>query len=108
MLWFKKYKDKVEDTHKFLESHAIRLNAMLVYVEENETVSKKMIELREKFSFAVAPEDSKELKPYKEAIEQYFVELKEKLSPGDWDEKEVITILNNRQNALGEYTAVRV
>ena len=102
----KKYTKNVARDNTFLKDFAIKLNGLMRYTEDNETVTKALRKLQEDFQFTVATQ-VKDAKKLEKNINQKYEALKAILQQPDWDEAAVLLAIRNIGLEIDEINAMR-
>ena len=102
----KKFDKNVSRDNEFLKDYAIKVNALLLYVEENEKLTTEMKALKDDFDFSVASSDPK-AKTLEKRIVKDFDSLKATLQQSDWDEAEVLMLVRGIRSTIVEITSLR-
>ncbi len=102
----KKFDKNVSRDNEFLKDYAIKVNALLMYVEENEKLTKELSALKDDFEFSVASSDPK-AKALEKKIVKDFDQLKATLQQADWDEAEVLMLARGIRGTIVEITSLR-
>ena len=105
-LFKKRFQKNVTRDNQFFKNHAVRINALLRYTEENEKVTAALTKLQQDFQYTVASPDKK-AKKSEHKIEKMYGELKNILQQPTWDEQQVLLIIKNMGAEIDEINALR-
>ena len=102
----KKYEKNVERDNEFLKDYAVKVNGLLVYVEDNEKITKELRKLKDEFQYTVASPDAK-AKGVEKNIEQEFKKLTEALQQPSWAEDEVSLLIKGLRRLVVEVSSMQ-
>jgi hypothetical protein len=83
-----------EKGNNFLKSFAMKIDALTIYTDANESVTKKLRQLKMNFTFTVSPDDNRDMKGNEDVIRSLYEELKSLLSRSDWKEEDVLLLID--------------
>lgn len=106
MGWFgkKKYINNFSQDNNFLKSYAVKINGLIRYVENNETVVKALEKLKEDFQFTIGSA-AKSAKKNEANIDRLYEQLKEAFQQPTLDEAAVLLTIRNIGMELDEINA---
>jgi len=102
----KKYDKQVSRDNQFLKEYAIKVNGLILYVENNERVLTELNLLKNDFQYTVASPD-KEAKAVEKSIEKDFKELTVELQKNGWDEETVMRLIKGLRRYVIEISSLR-
>ena len=105
-LFKKRYDKNVSRDNEFLKEYAVRMNGLMIYVEDNEKVAKELAALRDDFQYTVATDD-KHAKAYEKKIDKDYKELSNLLQQPQWPEADVIMLIRGMRRYIVEINALR-
>ena len=105
-LFKKSFSKNVSRDNQFFKTYAVKMNALLRYTEDNETVSEAIKKVQDDFQYTVATSD-KHAKKCEHNIEKMYEELKALLQQDAWNEQQVMTVLRNMGAEIDEINAMR-
>lgn len=92
-LFKKKYPNNEQRNNEFLKNYAVRVNLLLRFTKDNEKVTKELKILQNDFDNTVATSD-KHAKENEKAITDKFNELEQMLQEPNWNEQQVLLMIN--------------
>ena len=101
----KKYAKNVSRDNEFLKEYAVKVNGLLVYVEENEKITKELTQLKEDFQYTVASPEAK-ARGAEKKIEQEFKKLTQALQQPNWSEEEVSFMIKGLRRYIVEIASM--
>ena len=102
----KKYNKNVSRDNEFLKEYAIKVNGVMMFVEENEKVTTELTALKNDFQYTVASSDSS-AKSLEKKIKKDFDALTATLQQPEWDEKEVLLLIRGMRRYIVEISSMR-
>ena len=102
----KKYEKNVERDNEFLKDYSVKVNGLLVYVDDNLKIKNELNKLREDFQYTVASPEGK-AKGVEKKIKQEFNKLTETLQQPSWDEGEVSILIKNLRRYVVEISSMQ-
>ena len=101
----KKYVKNIDRDNEFLKEYAVKVNGLMVYIEDNEKIKKELTQLKEDFQYSVASPQAK-AKGVEKNIEEEFKKLTDLLSQDSWEEKEVSLLIKNLRRYVVEIASM--
>lgn len=95
----KKYENNVSRDNEFLKNYASKINALLIYAEENDKVAAQLRELQSDFQYTVATANSG-AKKYEKQIDKEYKALSAVIAQPSWDEVEVIGMIRQMRGTI--------
>ncbi len=109
MLFKGRYGSDIRKAQDFLRSYAGQIFALESLTKKsNETVTKALDYLKDQFVFAVTPRQCKQVKVHQDEIARMYTDLEKLLKSKDWDEHDVLELIDNIEVELKQLTAVVV
>ena len=105
-LFKKKYVKNVSRDNEFLKNYAVKTNGLLIFAENNETVTNELNNLKADFQYAVATSD-KGAKSMEQKITADFEQLANTLAQPQWQEEEVLLMIKGLRRSVIEITSMR-
>lgn len=105
-LFKKRYAKNVIRDNEFLKNYAIKVHGLLLYTEENETVTGALKALMDDFQYTVASADS-DAKGIEKKIKKEFDALTATLQQDGWDEAAVLAYVKNIRRFIVEISSSR-
>ena len=102
----KKFVKNVSRDNEFLKGYAIKVNGLLIFVEENEKISKELRLMMDDFQYTVASPSS-EAKKIEKNIEKDFEALTALLQQPDFEENEVLLAIRTIRRYIVEISSLR-
>lgn len=102
----KKYEKNVERDNEFLKDYAVKVNGLIVYVEDNDKIKKELVKLKDEFQYTVASHSGK-AKGVEKKIEQEFKKLTETLQQPSWTEDEVSLLIKGLRRYVVEVSSLQ-
>ena len=102
----RKYSKNVTRDNQFFKTYAIKMNALLRYVEDNEKVTQAIETLQNDFQYTVASADGHAKKREKN-ITKLYEELKAMLQQPGWNEQQVLLLVKNIGAEVDEINSMR-
>ena len=102
----KKFEKNVSRDNEFMKDYAIKVNGLLLYVEENEKLTNELRVLMDDFQYTVAS-PHKEAKRIEKNIKNDFETLTATLQQSDWNENDVSLLIKGLRRYLVEIAALR-
>lgn len=102
----RKYSKNVTRDNQFFKTYAIKMNALLRYVEDNEKVTDAIERLQNDLQYTVASADAHAKKREKN-IKKYYEELKAMLQQPGWNEQQVLLLVKNIGAEVDEINSMR-
>ena len=102
----KKYEKNVTRDNEFLKDYAIKTNALLMYVEENEKIKKELNALKDDFQYTVATPEH-DAKGLEKKIRKDFDALTATLQQSDWEENDVLNLIRGIRRYIVEISSSR-
>ncbi len=107
MGFFKKtFSKNVTRDNEFLKNYATKCNALLMYVENNEILTKELCKLRDDLQYTVATDDSA-AKKYEKKIKHCFETLTGLVSQPNPDEEQVLFTIKDVRRYIVEISSMR-
>ena len=105
-LFKKRYSKNVTRDNEFMKEYAIKVHGLLLYTEENETVTKALKVMMDDLQYTVATSDS-DAKGMERKIKKEFAALTAALQEDGWDEAVVLSHIKNIRRFIIEINAMR-
>ena len=105
-LFKKKYQKNVTRDNEFLKNYAIKTNVLLIFTEQNATVTAELNSLKDDFQYAVATAD-KEAKDLEKKIAADFEALAATLEQPQWEEAQVLLMIKGLRRTIINITSMR-
>ena len=105
-LFKKRYTKNVTRDNEFMKEYAIKVHSLLLYTEENETVTKALKVMMDDLQYTVATSDS-DAKGMERKIKKEFSALTSALQQEPFDEAEVLMHIKNIRRFIVEINAMR-
>ena len=105
-LFKKRYSKNVTRDNEFMKEYAIKVHGLLLYTEENETVTKALKVMMDDLQYTVATSDS-DAKGMERKIKKEFAALTAALQEDGWDEAVVLSHIKNIRRFIVELNALR-
>ena len=105
-LFKKRYSKNVTRDNEFMKEYAIKVHGLLLYTEENETVTKALKVMMDDLQYTVATSDS-DAKGMERKIKKEFAALTAALQEDGWNEAEVLSHIKNIRRFIVEINAMR-
>ena len=105
-LFKKRYSKNVTRDNEFMKEDAIKVHGLLLYTEENETVTKALKVMMDDLQYTVATSDS-DAKGMERKIKKEFAALTAALQEDGWDEAVVLSHIKNIRRFIIEINAMR-
>jgi hypothetical protein len=102
----KKYAKGVTRDNVFMKDYAIKMNGLMRYTENNETITAALRKLQEDFQYTIATQ-VKDAKKLEAQIEKKYEALKLLLQQPEWAESEVLLAIRNIGMELDEINSLR-
>ena len=102
----KKYEKNVERDNEFLKDYSVKVNGLLVYVDDNAKIVKELNQLKEDFQYTVASPYAK-AKGVEKKITEEFKKLTETLQQPNWAEDEVSLLIKNLRRYVVEVASMQ-
>lgn len=102
----RKYSKNVTRDNQFFKTYAVKMNALLRYVEDNEKVTEAIERLQNDFQYTVASADS-HAKKCEKNIKKLYEELKAMLQQPGWNEQQVLLLVKNMGAEIDEINSMR-
>lgn len=82
-----------------MKNYASKINALLIYAEENDKVAAQLRELQSDFQYTVATANSG-AKKYEKQIDKEYKALSAVIAQPSWDEVEVIGMIRQMRGTI--------
>ena len=105
-LFKKKYQKNVTRDNEFLKNYAIKTNGLLIFTENNATVTAELNTLKDDFQYAVATSD-KGAKDLEKKIAADFEALAAALEQPQWEEAQVLLMIKGLRRSIINITSMR-
>lgn len=102
----KKYVKNVTRDNEFLKDYAIKVNALMVFAEDNENVTAALRQLQDEFQYTVATAD-RDAKKMEKEIGNLYKAIYAVLSQPGWNEAEVIGQIRQMRATIDTLMAER-
>ena len=102
----KRYAKNVSRDNEFLKQYAIKTNGLMIFVENNEAVTKELASLKDDFQYAVASSD-KGAKEMEKKITESFGQLAAALEQPQWEEAQILLMIKGIRRSIVEITSMR-
>lgn len=102
----RKHEKNVARDNHFLKSYATRGEALLMYTEENEAITKELKAMNDEFQYTVPTADAG-AKEIEKKIKKDFERLTNMLEQTDCDEGEVIMTIRAIRRSITEISSMR-
>lgn len=102
----KKYDKNISRDNEFLKDYAIKVNGLIIFIDDNDKVKAELNQLKDDFQYAVGSTDPK-AKAIEKNIKRDFDELAAKLQQPTWDEAEVLMLVKVLRRSIVEISALR-
>ena len=101
----KKYAKNVSRDNEFLKEYAVKVNGLLVYVEENEKLTKELLQLKEDFQYTVASPEAR-ARGVEKKIQHEFKKLTEALQQPTIAEDEASLLIKGLRRYIVEIASM--
>ena len=105
-LFKKKYAKNVTRDNEFLKNYAVKTNGLLIFAENNATVTAELNSLKADFQYAVASSD-KDAKDLEKKIAADFEQLAAALEQPQWEEAQVLLMIKSIRRSILNITSMR-
>lgn len=105
-LFKKKYQKNVTRDNEFLKNYAVKTNGLLIFAEDNATVTAELNNLKADFQYAVATSD-KAAKELEEKIVADFEQLAQALEQPQWEEAQILLMIKAIRRSIVNITSMR-
>lgn len=95
----KKYVKNVTRDNEFLKNYAVKVNALMIYAEDNDKITAQLEELQNEFQYTVATADT-DAKKFEKQIDNQYKTLYAVMSQPGWDEDEVIGMIRQMRATI--------
>ena len=83
-----------EKGNNFLKSFAMKIDALTIDTDANESLTKKLRQLKMNFTFTVSPDDDRDMKGNEDVIRGLYEELKSLFYRGNWKEEDALLLID--------------
>lgn len=98
-------KRRPEDSNVFLKEHAVKVNGLLVYADNNEKVKNELIQLKDDFQYTM-PSPNRAAKGIEKKIIADFKKLTTMLQQPEWAEEEVLLLVKGLRRYIVEISSL--
>ena len=105
-LFKKKYSKNTIRDNEFMKEYAIKVHGLLLYTENNETVTKALKVMMDDFQYTVAS-SSADAKGIEKKIKKEFNALTAALQQDFWNEADILMYIKNIRRFIVEINAMR-
>lgn len=102
----KKYNKNITRDNEFLKDYSVKVNGLIIFIEDNEKVVSELNKLRDDFQYAVGSTDPK-AKAVEKNIKKDFDTLAAMLQQPSWDEAEVLMLVKGLRRSIVEISSLR-
>lgn len=102
----KRYSKNVARDNEFLKKYAVRVNGLLIFTENNATVSAELNALKDDFQYTVATSD-KGARDLEKKISENFEALATALEQPQWEEAQVLLMIKSLRRSITEISSLR-
>lgn len=102
----KKYDKNITRDNEFLKEYAVKVNGLVLFIEDNDKIVTEMNKLKDDFQYAVGSTDPK-AKSIEKNIKKDFDTLSAMLQQPTWDEAEVLMLVKGLRRSIVEISSLR-
>lgn len=102
----KKLVKNVSRDNEFLKDYAIKVNGLLIYAENNETITAELRKMMDDFQYTI-PSQKPEAKALEKKVKKDFDTLTMTLQQSEWSENDVSMLIKGIRRYLTEIASLR-